>query len=274
MAENIEDLRRRSALLWENGAARPTRGPKRTLSAEDVVQAAIGIADREGLAALTMQSVARELGFTTMALYRYFPNKDALIDAIVDAAMGTPPERTGPKREWRDEVSRWAHAKRAMLMSRPWLAELPFVAAPHGPNWLSWLEGAVEALSLTRLGAVDVFDMLHVLDGYVRGGSDTSISLAKARARGMSDEEWGASVAADLMRAIGDPRYPVLSTLLVTGRERPGALTSSGLMAALDEGFDNGLQRVLDGIQSYIESRPTAQGRRTRTATARRRAPR
>lgn len=258
--ENQSALRRRSELLWSSDA-RPSRGPKRTSTAEDVVQAAIRLADREGLAALTMQAVAQEVGFTAMALYRYFPNKEALIDAIVDAAMGTPPERSGPPGPWRAEIARWAHAKRAMLMARPWLAELPFVAAPHGPNWLSWLEGAVEALSLTGLGATDVFDMLHVLDGYVRGGSDTSVSLAKARARGMSDEQWGASVAADLMRAIGDPRYPVLSALLVAGRERPAALTSGGLMDALDEGFDLGLQRVLDGIQSYIESRSTATAR-------------
>ena len=121
MAENLEELRRRSALLW-GSEARPARGPKRTLSADDVVQAAIAVADRDGLSALTMQAVAKEVGFTTMALYRYFPSKEALIDAIVDAAMGTPPERTGPAGPWRDEVSRWAHAKRAMLMSRPWLA--------------------------------------------------------------------------------------------------------------------------------------------------------
>jgi AcrR family transcriptional regulator len=269
MAEDTEDLRRRSVLLWEN-ETRASRGPKRTLSAEDVVLAAIAIADREGLTAVTMQAVAKQVGFTTMALYRYFPNKEALIDAIVDAAMGTPPERQGPTGAWRDEVSQWAHAKRAMLMSRPWLAELPFVAAPHGPNWMSWLEGAVEALSLTGLGAVDVLDMLHVLDGYVRGGSDTSISLAKARARGMTDEEWGASVSADLMRAIGDPRFPALSATLTAGQERPRALTSSGLMDALDEGFDNGLQRVLDGIQYYIESRSTVTAQRTRARTTRR----
>ena len=269
MTEDLEELRRRSALLWEN-EPRPTRGPKRTLSADDVVQAAIAIADQDGLAALTMQAVAKELGFTTMALYRYFPSKEALIDAIVDAAMGTPPERAGPAGLWRDEVSRWAHAKRAMLMSRPWLAELPFVAAPHGPNWLSWLEGAVAALSLTGLGAVDVLDMLHVLDGYVRGGSDTSISLAKARARGMTDEEWGASVATDLMRAIGDPRFPVLSATLTAGRERPAALTSSGLMDGLDEQFDTGLQRVLDGIQFHIESRSES-ARGTKSARTRRR---
>lgn len=254
MANDTDDLRRRGELLWADGS-RPGRGPKRTLSADDVVQAAIAIADRDGLAAVTMQAVARELGFTTMALYRYFPSKDSLLDAILDAAMGTPPPRTGPRGPWRQEVERWAWAKRAMLMSHPWLGELPFVAAPHGPNWLAWLEGAVDSLSGTGLGPVDTLDMLNVLDGYVRGGSDTAISLAKARARGISDEEWGASISADLMRAIGDPRFPVLSRLFTSeGSTRASALTQDGLMDGLAAGFDFGLQRVLDGIQAYVES--------------------
>ncbi len=73
----------------------------------------------------------------------------------------------------------------------------------------------------------------------------------------MSDEEWGASVAADLARAIGDPRFPVLSALLTEqGQVRSKALTAGGgLMDALDQGFDLGLQRVLDGIQSYMDAR-------------------
>src|SRR5687767_9890241 len=127
------DLRRRSQLLWED-RSRPTRGPKPTLTPDDVVQAAIQIADEEGLAALTMHAVSAKLGFTTMAVYRYFPNKEALFDAIVDAGMGLPPRPTEPRDDWRTELARWAHAKRAMLIARPWLAELPFVAAPHGPD--------------------------------------------------------------------------------------------------------------------------------------------
>lgn len=85
-----------------------------------------------------------------MALYRYFPNKEALMDAAVDAAMGTPPARSGPREGWRQEVKHRAHAKRAMLCSRPWLAELPFVAAPHGPNWLSWHEAFLQAIADRR----------------------------------------------------------------------------------------------------------------------------
>ena len=131
-----------------------------------MVQAAIDIADEEGLAALTMQAVSARLGFTTMAVYRYFPSKEALYDAIVDAGMGLPPAPQEPRGDWRAELTAWAHAKRAMLCSRPWLAELPFVAAPHGPNWLAWLEAVVDSLSATTLSEADKGQMLSILDGY------------------------------------------------------------------------------------------------------------
>jgi len=247
----------RSELLWED-RSRPTRGPKPGLTPDDVVQAAIQIADEEGLAAVTMHAVAARLGFTTMALYRYFPNKEALYDAIVDAGIGRPPHPTGPRRDWRAEVTRWAHAKRAMSCARPWLAELPFVAAPHGPNWLSWLEAVTDSLSSTGLSSADIGQMLSVIDGYTRGASDTAISLARARARGTSEQEWAAAVGADLGRAIGDPRFPKFAALLTA--------PSDGQPRTMDESFDFGLQRVLDGIELYVKSATPPATRRERTA--------
>lgn len=237
-------LRRRSELLWDDRAP-STRGPKAAFSPAEVVEAAIGIADADGLAAVTMQAVSAQLGLTTMAIYRYFPNKEALYDAIVDAGMGLPPP-TSPRAEWRAEVTRWAHAKREMLCARPWLAELPFVAAPHGPNWLAWLEALAAPLSRTGLNPADVGQMIGVIDGYTRGASDTSISLARARARGVSEQEWAAAVGADLGRAIGDPRFPSFAAILTA--------PSDGQPRTMAEGFDFGLQRVLDGVALHIES--------------------
>ena len=260
MENDAGELRRRSELLWDDGA-RPTRGPKRALTGEDVVQAAIALADRDGLAALTMQAVAQQLGVTAMALYRYFPSKDALIDAIVDAAMGQPPAPMTLGAGWREAVERWAWAKRAMLLSRPWLAELPFVAAPHGPNWLAWLEAAVEALARSGTDAADVFDMLHALDGYVRGGSDTAISFARAKANGLSLREWMAVVSVDLLRAVGNPRYPTLSALITSGLERD---------ITLEDNFEFGLQRVLDGLQLHIDARTAPPRHHTKRSRARR----
>ena len=252
-----EELQKRSGLLWDS-QLRPARGPKPALSRQDVVLAAISIADGAGLAALTMQAVAERLGFTTMALYRYFPNKEALIDASVDTAMGTPPQKSGPREGWRKEVKCWSYAKRAMLCSRPWLAELPFVAAPHGPNWLSWHEAFLQTIAETRLSPEDMMDMLSVVHGYVSGSSDTAISLARAKSRGISFEQWAQAVGSDLCRAINDPRYPILSSILSS---KSGGISKASPLPArrgrprtLDESFDFGLERVLDGIERYIDS--------------------
>ncbi|HRP07258.1 MAG TPA: TetR/AcrR family transcriptional regulator [Gemmatimonadales bacterium] len=239
------ELRRRSELLWEE---RPQggRGPKPSLTPEQVVEAAIEIADADGLGAVTMHAVAARLGFTTMALYRYFPSKEALYDAIVDAGMGLPPEPAEPNGNWREEVAGWAHAKREMLCARPWLAELPFVAAPHGPNWMAWLEALTRPLSRIGLTPAEVGQMISVIDGYTRGSSDTSIALARARARGISERDWAAAVGADLGRAIGDPRFPAFAAILTAPSDRH-PLT-------MKEGFEFGLQRVLDGIESYVRA--------------------
>jgi len=239
------ELLRRSELLWEDRSA-PTRGPKRGVTPEAVVQAAIEIAQEHGLGAVTMQAVSAKVGFTTMAIYRYFPNKDALTDAIVDAGLGSPPLPTEPRAHWRDEVTVLAHAKRAMLCAHPWMAELPFVAAPHGPNWLRWLEAITDPLSRTGLSAADIGQMLSIIDGYTRGASDTAVSLARARTRGVSEAEWVASVGADLGRAIGDPRFPKFAALITAPPE--------GQSRSMAQSFDFGLQRVLDGIALYIQT--------------------
>jgi AcrR family transcriptional regulator len=251
------ELRRRSQLLWED-RSQPTRGPKPGMTPDDVVQAAMQLADEEGLAAVTMSAVAARLGFTTMALYRYFPSKETLLDAIVDAGMGSPPRPTDPRASWRERVAEWARAKRAMLCARPWLAELPFVAAPHGPNWLGWLEAVLDPLSTTGLSSPDLGEMLSVIDGYTRGASDTAISLARARARGTSAQEWAAAVGADLGRAIGDPRFPKFAALLTTRSDRRPR--------TMDESFEFGLARVLDGIELYVEVQKAGAAKRSEVA--------
>lgn len=241
------EMQQRSQLLWES-RSRSTRGPKAAFTPDDVVRVAMDIADHEGgLGAVTMQAVAAKLGLTTMAVYRYFPNKEALYDAIIDAGMGLPPTPSNPPPDWRTEVSRWAHAKRDMLCARPWLAELPFVAAPHGPHWMAWLEALAAPLSRRGLRGELLGQMLSIVDGYVRGASDTAISLARARSRGITEQRWAAAVGADLGRAIGDPRFPVFASILTAPPSKESPPRS------LKQSFDFGLQRVLDGIERFVE---------------------
>ena len=85
----------------------PSRGPSRGLSHDRIVSAAMEIADRDGLPAVTMQAVAKSLGFTTMSLYRYVSNKDELMTLMQDAAMrglAELPSEGG----WEDRLRTWA----------------------------------------------------------------------------------------------------------------------------------------------------------------------
>src|SRR3954447_20148804 len=86
---------------------RPTRGPKPALTLDQITDAAIAIADAEGLAAVSMQRVAADLGFTKMSLYRYLPGKNELVAAMIERALQTPPAVTGP---WREALTAWATA--------------------------------------------------------------------------------------------------------------------------------------------------------------------
>lgn len=248
------ELRRRSELLWEDRSP-SSRGPKAGFTPDEVALAAVEIADADGLSAVTMNAVATRLGLTTMAIYRYFPNKETLLDAVIDAGTGSPPRWTEPRDGWRGEVVKWSLAKRALLCSRPWLAELPFVAAPHGPNWLSWLEAITDSLARTGLSAQDVGGVLSIVDGYTRGASDSAISLSRARAQGITEEQWAAGVGADLGRAIGDPRFPNFAAVITA--------PSDGRPRTLEESFRFGLERVMDGIESYVNANARPKTRAT-----------
>ncbi|GAB3844337.1 hypothetical protein GCM10029963_20830 [Micromonospora andamanensis] len=94
------------ALAW-GLRDRPSRGPKRSLSLDQVVAAGIQIAQAEGLAAVSMSRVAGELGVATMSLYRYVPTKHDLLDLMVDTAFGPPPPPRGVDEGWRPALSRW-----------------------------------------------------------------------------------------------------------------------------------------------------------------------
>src|SRR5579862_4554779 len=101
------------ALLWGVAEA-GRRGPKPRHSVEEVVQAAIALADAEGLAALSVRRVAETLGLSPMSLYTYVPSKAELVDLMLDRVAGEVAAPAGG--DWRDQLTeicrqRWALAQ-------------------------------------------------------------------------------------------------------------------------------------------------------------------
>ena len=72
----------------------------------------------QGFAEVASALLAARAGAAKGTLYLYFPSKEALIDAIVDAGLGLPPRPSPDARAWRDDVAQWMRAKRAMLCAR------------------------------------------------------------------------------------------------------------------------------------------------------------
>src|SRR5436305_9185956 len=95
--------RRTIELLW--GVQRRRRGPRPSLSGEQIVDKAIELADRDGLGGLSMRKLADELGLTAMSLYGYVPGKAELLDVMADRAYGQIAAPGEPAAAWQDRLA-------------------------------------------------------------------------------------------------------------------------------------------------------------------------
>src|SRR6201994_2196395 len=114
-------------LLWGR-RERGRRGPHPGLSADAIVDAAVRIADAEGLEAISMARVAAKLGFTTMSLYRYVASKDELLQLMFNASALGAESLVIEGDGWRPRLRAWAVIQREMLDRHPWITQMPMPA--------------------------------------------------------------------------------------------------------------------------------------------------
>ena len=175
--------------LWA-GADRPRRGPKPALTLDQITAAAIDLADREGLPAVSMARLAEALGYSTMALYRYVSGKDELLLLMSDGVADDPPDLSGAS-NWREALEIWAMDQIGMVLGRPWFLELPLAGVLPGPRRMRWIDAAFGALATvdapfdTKLRAIGLMAQ-HVLgEARVTVESQRTAASAAARAEGL-----------------------------------------------------------------------------------------
>mgnify|MGYP000931558598 FL=1 len=221
-------------------ATEPTLAPQgpATLTRDTVLRAALAIIDREGADRLTMRGLGHALGRDPMALYRYAPNKNALLDGVVELVMGEA--RLDPADpDWAGQLRSFARAFRAIALAHPHVVPLlvtrplatPLALRPLGT--LRPLEDTLELL--TRAGFSDV-EALHVyrlfwglLFGHVLNELQELVD---------NPEETD-----DLLR-LGLHRLPISEFPLLRGLA--SALASYDGAAELEEGLDI----LIDGLRS------------------------
>jgi AcrR family transcriptional regulator len=228
-------------LLW-GPRPQPTRGPKPALSIERIAQAAIEVADADGLGAVSMQRIADELGFTKMALYRYVPGKAALIALMVDTAAREPPVLDSRSGGWQAQLDHWARRLLAVLQRHPWLLDATVGPRIMGPNELRWLEHAVAALDGTGLDGSERIDAVVVILGHVRTIAQQSRTATDPPQH--HPEEQLDTIIAELLRTHGD-RYPAVTA----------AMASATGQGSQDRALGFGLERIFDGLGVLIAQR-------------------
>ena len=254
-------------LLWGR-RERGKRGPRPGLSAQAIVEAAVRIADAEGLEAISMARVAAELGFTTMSLYRYVDSKDELLQLMFNASALGAESLVLEGDDWRSRLRAWAIIQRDMLDLHPWITQMSMPAPPLAPNSLHFVERGLEALDGTGLADADKMRVIGLLASYTlsegRMANDAARAMAAAQAQaeqaqagqaqavtagGQSDGDDGQApppTFEDLLRQLVDERtYPRLYRL---------AWASSPAESLSErEEYLAGVELILDGVQASID---------------------
>jgi AcrR family transcriptional regulator len=236
------------ARLWrlptESRRGRPAR-----LDVGRVVGAAVDLADREGLAMVTLPRVAEALEVTKMSLYRHVGSKDELLALMHDAANGPVPESlegTGP---WRDRLRLWANEQAGAIERHPWLAHLQPPGPPSGPNGIDWFDAGLRALRETGLDWGAKVGVLMIVSGYVTSAARLAQAFAAGREpagvdQSEAEREYGRAMA----RLIDPARFPDAAALFASGTlEDTGDDTGEG-------DFRFGLELVLDGVAASVEA--------------------
>ncbi|CAM3550442.1 TetR/AcrR family transcriptional regulator [Kibdelosporangium persicum] len=217
----------------------PSRGPKPTLSVERIARVAMGIADTDGLAAVSMQRVAGELDVTKMALYRYVSGKPELLAAMIELAAGDPPDLSGVPGGWRGKLEEFVRRLAIVWRQHPWLPWSTLGDRPMGPRELGWIESAISALAGTGLTGEEQLDAVFILFGLIRNTQ----SMSTAGTQPWDADKNVKPLMQELLHRYGD-RFPALT-----------AATTGTTCSSRDNGREFGVHRYLDGLEALINQR-------------------
>ncbi|MGY1671985.1 TetR/AcrR family transcriptional regulator [Geodermatophilus sp. SYSU D00710] len=244
------DPARTMALLWR-APAEPGRrpGPRPGLDVDRIVAAAVELADREGLAAVTMRRLATELGVGAMTLYTHVPGKGELVDLMYDAVLGEVPPGP-PAGDWRDRLTAVARATWDLYVRHPWAASVGTGRPVLGPNLMRKYEAELAAVDGLGLSEVEMELVLTLVGGFVRGTvGGLHHKAAAEQESGLTEDEWWAATEPYVEQVFDPERYPTAARVgPVAGAELGGY--------APERSFEFGLARLLDGIAVLVERRP------------------
>ncbi|WP_306205044.1 TetR/AcrR family transcriptional regulator [Actinoplanes sp. RD1] len=185
-----------------------SRGRPPAHTVEQVVEAAIAVADAEGLPAVTMRRIATEIGAGAMSLYTYVPDKERLVDLMVDRVGADVPPIT-PTGDWQADLLALCRGQRASMLAHPWLPGALAARRITGRHMVAYLEQGLAALAPTRLDGPAKMEVIALLTGFVANFVTSELAAPPT----------GEQVAL-IGEAVRSGDYPHLAAVLAEGGTR------------------------------------------------------
>ncbi|MDA8369426.1 MAG: TetR/AcrR family transcriptional regulator [Nocardiopsaceae bacterium] len=219
---------------------------------DQVITAAVDVADADGMAALSMARVADRIGVAVMSLYTHVASKAELVELMVDRAMRERdlPGPGHPDRpdSWRAQIELYAQRTRAVHRRHPWLRDAATVRVPLGPGTMAQQEYLLLALQETGLPPREMFAAAGAIATHVDASAHEETESAQAETvTGQSWDAWWAERQHVWEEYFDVTEYPTMSQVWAEGNFEEADESD------LEDSYDYGLQRLLDGIQARSE---------------------
>lgn len=206
--------------------------PRAPLTRQQVIAAAVELADREGIDSISMRRLAQELGVEAMSLYTHVRNKNDLLDGVTDAVIGEIP--LGAEGDsWKTSLREMALAARVVMLRHPWAPRTIETRAAPGPAALAYVNAVLGVLREGGFTVAQTHEALHILGSRLLGFTQMLFDDS-----GDVDPE----AAATLERQLGATHPYVVEMAL--------AVTHSGALGPCDGDaeFASALDFILDGL--------------------------
>ncbi|GAA2319085.1 TetR/AcrR family transcriptional regulator C-terminal domain-containing protein [Glycomyces scopariae] len=151
--------------------AKRTRGQRAGLSRERVLEAALDLVGREGMGALTMRRLAAELDIEAMTIYHYVPNKDALLDGLVERVVALAAAARPEGADWRGTLLEYARSLRRTLLAHPAVAPLLATRPALTAGTMAAVEAVLATLHEAGFAPAQGLRMVYATIGLVVGQS-------------------------------------------------------------------------------------------------------
>ena len=223
-------------------ASRPTKRPtaRPPLNRERVLEAAVAIADRDGIAGLSMRRLGRELGVEAMSLYNHVAGKEDLERGIVEVVLAEI-ENPRPGRDWKAEIRRTAVSSHDAFVRHRWSCSLLTHGGGVSRLRMQWMEAVLRTFREAGFSPNLTHHAYHAIDSHITGFTLWQVGMPFRTREELVD------LADGFLRRIPADEFPYI----VEHAEQHIAPADPSEKPE----FEFGLDLILDGLERLREAR-------------------